>query len=95
MRDGAGGNVVEGARQPNLPHRRGNVRQLRGDRRRRNTCFLAADLHGPPNFLKEGGGPIINNVRHIVERKENNQTEKERKMSNSKEKCEKEKQKSR
>ncbi len=70
MGDGAGGYVVEGARQPTLPHRRGDVRQRRGDRRRRNACFLAADLHGPPNFLKEGSGPIINDVRHIVERKE-------------------------
>ena len=95
MRDGAGGNVVEGARQPTLSHRRGDVRQRRGDRRRRNACFLATDLHGPPNFLKEGGGPIVDNVgRHDGKNsRENNQTEKERKMSKSKEKCEEEKQK--
>ena len=64
MGDGAGGYVVKGARQPTLSHRRGDVRQRRGDRRRRHPRLLAADLHGPPNFLKEGGGPIIDNVRH-------------------------------
>jgi hypothetical protein len=70
MGDGSGGNIVQRPRQPALPHRHGDVRQRGGDRRRRNACFLAADLHGPPNFLKEGGGPIINNVgRHIVEDK--------------------------
>jgi hypothetical protein len=59
--------------------------------------LLTADLHGLTHFLQEGGGPIVDNARHIAKEKlkENNQTEKERKMSKSKEKCEKEKQKSR
>ena len=69
MGDGAGGYVVEGARQPTLPHRRGNVRQRRRDRRRRQARLLAAGLNGLPHFLKEGSGSVIHNVRHIVENK--------------------------
>ncbi len=65
MGDGAGGYVVKGARQPTLSHRRGDVRQRRGDRRRRHSRLLTADLHGAPNLFKKGGGPIINNMgRH-------------------------------
>jgi hypothetical protein len=92
MRDGPGRNVVKSAGQATLPHRGGNVRQQRSDSRRRHPRLLTADLHGLTHFLKEGGGPIINNVgRHDGRKlKENNQTEKERKMSKSKEKCEKE-----
>ena len=71
MRDGAGGNVVEGARQPTLPHRRGNVRQRRRDRRRRQTRLLAAGLDGLPHLLEEGSGSVVNNVRHDRNSKEN------------------------
>ncbi len=95
MGDGAGGNVVEGARQPTLPHRRGNIRQRLSDRRRRHPRLLTAGLHGLPHFLEKGRGSIIHNMGHDGRKlKENNQTEKERKMSKQK-KCEKEKQKSR
>ena len=95
MGDGAGGYVVEGARQPTLPHRRGNVHQRRRDRRRRQARLLAAGLDGLPHLLEEGRWTIVDNMRHRKERKKINQTEKERKMSKSKKKREKEKQKSR
>ena len=69
MRDGAGGNVVEGARQPTLPHRRGNVRQRQRDRRWRQARLLAAGRHSFPHFLEEGRGAIVHNMGH--DKKEN------------------------
>ncbi len=92
MGDGAGGNVVEGARQPTLPHRRGNVRQRRRDRWWRQARLLAAGLYGLPHLLEEGRWTIINDVGHVRKknRKKDNQTEKEKKNVKTKEKCEKE-----
>jgi hypothetical protein len=69
MGDGAGGYVVKGARQPTLSHRRGDVRQRRGDRRHRHARFFAAGLHGFPHFLEEGRGPVVNNVGHCKRKK--------------------------
>ncbi len=69
MGDGAGGYVVKGACQPTLPHRRGNVRERWSDRRRRQARLLAAGLNGLPHFLEEGSRSVVDNVRHIVERK--------------------------
>ena len=97
MRDGAGGNVVEGARQPTLPHRRGNVRQRRRDRRWRQARLLAAGLNGFPHFFEEGGRSIIDDVRHDRKKQKEKETKLKRKekCQNQKENCEEEKQKSR
>ncbi len=86
MGDGAGGYVVEGARQPTLPHRRGNVRQRRHDRRRRQARLLAAGLNGLPHFFEEGGRSVVDNVRHIVEENQKKETKLKRK-----EKCQNQK----
>ena len=85
MGDGAGGHVVERSRQPALPHRHGDVRQRGSNCWLRHARLLTADLHGFTHFLQEGGGPIVNDARHIGRNKgERNQTEKERKMSKPK-----------
>ena len=65
MGDGAGGHVVERSRQPALPHRHGDVRQRGSNCWLRHARLLTADLHGFTHFLQEGGGPIVNDARHI------------------------------
>ncbi len=97
MRDGVGGNVVEGARQPTLPHRRGNVRQRWRDRRRRQARLLAAGLDGLPHLLEEGRWTVVNDVRHVRKKIKEKETKLKRKekRQNQKKKCEKKKQKSR
>ena len=85
MGDGTGGHVVQRPRQTALPHRHGDVRQRRGNRRRRHPRLLSAGLHSLPHFLEEGSGSIINDMGHDRRKsKERNQTEKERKMSKQK-----------
>jgi len=68
-RDGGGGDIIQGAHQPALPDRRGDLLEGGGHRGGdRQTRLLPRRRHGTPDLFQVLSGPIVNDPHRKIKK---------------------------